>query len=144
MLLFSFLLKVCIDNNFILPFVFRPKGSEIFNLDLFRIDKIYQIDLNFVGDEISLWDTSCIFKVDTGKDDTSFRRNQLKSCIYGSRLMSSKGNLLRSINDSQITLSREFDRNVLQGFVGSVDEQHFEVDIIFVNFNNSFSVNGIL
>ena len=58
--------------------------------------------------------------------------------------MGSKGHLLRLIDDSKVSLSREFNRNVLEGLVGSIDQENFEIDIVFVDINNSFSIDRIL
>jgi len=57
--------------------------------------------------------------------------------------MGSKGNLLGLIDDSKVSLSGEFNRNVLEGLVGSIDQEHFEIDIVLVDINNSFSIDRI-
>jgi hypothetical protein len=74
---------VSVYDDFVLPLVSRPQISKLFDSDFLWVDKINQINLDFISDQIALRNTGCVFKVDGSKDDACLRRYQLQTSLYG-------------------------------------------------------------
>jgi len=56
-----------------------------------------------------------------------------------------RGNVLLggTFHDFQISKGGEFEREVLEGFRGLVDEEDVKDDVEFVDFDKCFAVNGV-
>jgi len=55
------------------------------------------------------------------------------------------GNVLLggTFHDFQVSEGGEFEREVLEGFCGLVDEEHVEDNVEFVDFDECFAVYGV-
>ena len=108
-----------------------------------REDEIDQINVNFLRNQISLLNTCHVFLVNGPEDQADFRGRELYAGLNVGRLTRLESHGWGLLQHAVLALSRKLHGYVLQLLGRSVDDHHFEGNVVFVDVDVGLGVDGV-
>jgi len=124
-----------VDVDLVLPFEFRPHGSELRLCALRRLDVVHDVDVNIIENDHVGVDALFALVQNVAEDDTRVSRRNLDGCLDVDKVV--RADVLRwwALNNLEVTKCCKLDCEILQCLGRLVHEKHVKHNVKLVHLH---------